>query len=122
MPKIILRYITILPLDEYLLEDMIDSIILFYIYCLSKDHLPGLYLVAVKSNPDFPFEFDLTICGFLESGVTEPLCSSIELQIGVSDEFYSFSIFFDSCDDGFFPIHSNTASIFDLPHEFDIVD
>ena len=48
--------------------------------------------------------------------------STIELQVGVPDEFDYVCIFFNSRDDEFVPIDNNISFSFDISHEFDLID
>ena len=73
---------------------MIDSVIPLDTYILSKDHIPLLDIVPIKSSPNFPFEYDLTNYGSLDDGIFEPLDSTIELEIGYLEEIYYSNRFF----------------------------
>jgi hypothetical protein len=64
-------------------EDILEAMVHFEIPADSFDCVLRLDSFPVESNPNFPFEFDLIVCGSLDIGVFESPCSTIEMQVGV---------------------------------------
>ena len=72
--------------NDVILVSIIYSRIPSYFYVLSRDHLPRLDPVAIKSSIDLPFKYDLTICGSSVDGMIDSLDSTNELQVDIPDE------------------------------------